>query len=213
MSLIESLEALLREHDRIGSPLRDRLAQGNPPGRVEAAIQELGLTPSSELVDLFVWHDIQWTAAGETPITWFWPAYPLGLEDAVDSYKRSMELGGVTPAELQRHLADSGPASTLTGFWRSDWFPILYGGPEEYAVVCSLDGRQLDASPVWRTNWHPDDNFQSAQMAPTLVDFVDRIVELFRAGAYEWNPEQQDITTVDHVFERLGLGGTGRPWP
>jgi hypothetical protein len=49
-------------------------------------------------------------------------------------------------------------------------------------------------------------------MSPTLTTFVDRIVELFRAGAYEWNPEYRDITTVDVVFDRLGLGDQFRPW-
>lgn len=131
MSLIESLETLLEEHDRIRSPLRDRLVQGKSPGQVEAAIRGIGLTPPSDLVDLFAWHDIQDAPGEKTRITWFWPAAPVRLNEAVDSYRLSMEIGGVTPDELEQHVAASGPGSTLTGFWRSDWFPILYGEPEE----------------------------------------------------------------------------------
>ena len=47
-----------------------------------------------------------------------------------------------------------------------------------------------------------------------LLHEHDRIVvELFRAGAYEWSAEEQAIMTVDDVFDRLGLRATGRPWP
>jgi hypothetical protein len=212
MSLFDALEALLEEHDRVGSPLRDRLVPGTPPDQTEAAIRGLGLTPTPELLDLFAWHAVRDMPGEDARITWFWPASPLRLDEAVSSYRQSMQLGGVTPEELIEHLAASGPGSTLTGFWRSDWFPILSGEPEEYAAVCALNGEHLVESRVWRQNWHPHDSFQSAQIAPSLTSFVDRIVELFRAGAYVWDAEQRDIATVDEVFEALDLGMTGRPW-
>jgi hypothetical protein len=49
-------------------------------------------------------------------------------------------------------------------------------------------------------------------VATSLTSFVDRIVELFRAGAYVWDAEQRDIATVNEVFEALDPGTTGRPW-
>ena len=213
MSLIESLEALVVEHDRIGSPFRDRLAPGVPRDRIVTAVRDLGLSPPNELVDLLTWHAIRDDPADESRVTWFWPASSYRFDEAVDAYRLSMGIGGVTPTELERHVAAAGPGSTLSGFWRSDWFPILYASPEDYAVECSIDDHPIAASPVWRTNWHPDESFQTAQMAPTLTAFVDRIIELFREGAYQWDSEHQAIETVDAVFDRLGLGTTGRPWP
>jgi hypothetical protein len=210
MSLIDSLEALVEEHDRIGSPLRNRLAPGVPRDRMESALMALGLTPAEELIELFAWHEVRDDPGDKWRVTWFWPASPLRLDEAVDEYRHAMGIGGVTPAELELHLAAAGPGSTLTGFWRSDWFPILEGG--EGAVQCGINGQAVDGSPVWRQNWHPNETFQAAQLAPTLTDFVDRIVELFRAGAYQWDAEYQAITTVDAVFDRLGLAATGRPW-
>ena len=210
MSLVESLDALVEEHDRIGSPLRDRLVQGVPRDRIESAVRALGLSPSAELVDLFAWHGIRDDQGDESRITWFWPASPYRLDEAVASYRQSMTIGGVTPAEIQQ---SGGPGSSLTGFWRSDWFPILYGSPETYAVACDTGGAVTAEGPVWRVNWQPDPGFQSAEVAPSLTAFVDRVVELFRAGAYEWSAEHWAIITVDDVFDRMGLGENGRPWP
>jgi hypothetical protein len=211
MSLTDSLEALVEEHDRIGSPLRERLAPGAPDELVDSTIRALGLSPPAELVELFAWHEVRDNPGDKWRTTWFWPASPFTLIEAVDEYRHAMEIGGVTPAELERHVAAAGPGSTLTGFWRSDWFPILDHG--EGAVQCAINGETLEGSPVWRQNWHPNENFQAALLAPTLTDYVDRIVELFRAGGYQWNAEDQAIVTVDEVFDRRGLGATLRPWP
>jgi hypothetical protein len=211
MRLIDSLEALVEEHDRIGSPLRNRLAPGVPRDRIESAVMALGLSPPEELIELFAWHEVRDDPGDRWRVTWFWPASPLRLNEAVNEYRHAMRIGGVTPAELDMQVAAAGSGSTLTGFWRSDWFPILERG--EGAVQCAINGDVLGRSPVWRQNWHPNENFQAAQLAPTLTDFVDRIVELFRAGAYQWDAEYQAITTVDDVFDRLGLAETNRPWP
>ena len=211
MSLTDSLEAMVVEHDRIGSPLRERLAPGVPRDRVESAVRALGLSPPGELIELFAWHEVGDDPGDKGRVTWFWPASPFRLDEAVDEYRHAMTIGGVTPAELELHIAAARPGSTLTGFWRSDWFPILDGG--EGAVQCGIDGETPEGSPVWRQNWHPNEDFQAAQLAATLTEFVDRIVELFRAGAYRWDAESQAILTVDDVFDRLGLRATYRPWP
>ena len=211
MTLTPSLEALVEEHDRIGSPLRERLALGVPRDQIESAVMALGLSPPEDLIELFAWHEVRDDPGDKWRVTWFWPASPFRLNEAIAEYQRAMSIGGVTPAEVDVHIAAAGPGSTMTGFWRSDWFPILDGG--EGAVQCAINGETLEGSPVWRQNWHPNENFQAAQLAPTLTEFVDRIVELFRAGAYTWDAEYQAITTVDEVFDRLGLAATYRPWP
>lgn len=211
MSLTDSLEALVEEHDRIGSLLRDRLAPGVPAELVDSTIRALGLSPPAELVELFAWHEVRDDPGDKWRVTWFWPASPLRLDEAVAEYRQAMRIGGVTPTELDAHIAAAGPGATLTGFWRSDWFPILDSG--EGVVQCAINGGTLEGSPVWRQNWHPDENFQAALLTPTLTDYVDRIVELFRAGGYQWSADDQAIMTVDDVFDRRGLGATLRPWP
>ena len=72
MTLTDSLEALLVEHDRIGSPLRSELKPGPDAETVRRAIAATGLSPHSELVELFSWRDV----AGSDRTTLFWPAAP-----------------------------------------------------------------------------------------------------------------------------------------
>jgi hypothetical protein len=61
--------------------------------------------------------------------------------------------------------------------------------------------------------WHPDPGFETKRVAGSLSEFVEGIVELFRAGGYRWDDEHQAIITVDSVFEARGLGTDYRPFP
>lgn len=97
----------------------------------------------------------------------------------------------------------------FTGFWRTDWFPV-FGTTDHYAVECPGGGGSTSGA-IWRPNWHPDPGFETTRVAPSLTAFIDRAVDLFRAGGYRWDPEYQAIVTVDEVFERLGLGHSHRP--
>jgi hypothetical protein len=211
VSLTEALEAMVAEHDRIGSPLRSRLGPGLPRENVEAALAELGLTAPEELVELYGWHEITDAPDDRTRVEWFWSGEPYRLDEAVADYRRSIEMGGVTPAELDEHVRRMTPASSFTGFWRTDWFPILSGEPETYAIECGRAARSSAA--VWRANWHPDDRFPTMRVASSLTAAVERIVELLRAGAYAWDVEHGSLQPVDEVFEQGGLDDNARPWP
>ena len=214
MTLAVSLDALVAEHDRIGSPLRESLGPGAPRAEIAAAVGRLGLSPPAELLDLFAWRDVRDGSGGDVRVDWFWPAGPFRLGDAVDQYRQAIEIGGATPAEVEEADRKRDPGiSTFTGFWRTDWFPILGGSPETYAIECRLDGARGARAPIWRVNWHPDADFQTVQVASSLTGFVDRVLELFRAGAYAWDPHSRAIVTVDDVFVRLGLDTLYRPWP
>ena len=128
----------------------------------------------------------------------------------MDHYTWAVDEGGVSKDEVGQMLADGlPPGSTFTGFWRDDWFPWLSGDPEEYAIAC--DGDPGDGAPVWRVNWHPDAGFETAEVAPSVHAFVDRVVDLFRASAYAWDPKYSAVVPVEAVFERLGLGLHLRP--
>ena len=64
-------------------------------------------------------------------------------------------------------------------------------------------------------NWHPDSEFQTVRVAPSLAALLDAAVDLFRAGAYRWDPTYDALVTVDAVFEERGLVPDYRPiaWP
>ena len=213
MTVHDSLEALVAEHDRIGSPLREELRPGTDRGRVEDAVRTLGLDPAPELIDFFAWHDLAARPGSPGRIDWFWPAGGLRLTEAVDEYHRSMALGGVSPAEVGDSLGpDQPPTAVFTGFWRTDWFPVLGGTPETYAIECP-DGGGSTPGALWRVTWHPHSDFQTARVASSLTEFLDRVVDLFRSGAYRWDAQFEAIVTVDEVLDRLALGTAGRPWP
>jgi hypothetical protein len=206
VSLAESLDELVRQHDEIGSPLRRQLAPGIARRETASRIGAIGLSAPEELLELFEWRSYQ---ARPDRVAWFWPAIPYTLDEAVDAYRTAMRMGGITQEEFDR-LDVTGRASTFTGFWRQDWFPIFQGSPEEYAVACS--GRPgVGQAPVWRVNWHPDARFETIEVAPSLETFLGRIVDLFRAGGYEWSAVHQAIVPVEAVFERRGLAATMRP--
>ncbi|HEX2754070.1 MAG TPA: hypothetical protein VHM48_01330, partial [Candidatus Limnocylindrales bacterium] len=200
----------LAEHDRIGSPLRSELGPGEPPERVEETLRAIGLTAPGELVELFGWRQVRPELLGAPRVAWFWPAQPRHFDEAVDHYRQSIEIGGITPAALEKAIrAGQPPEATFTGFWRTDWFPWLFGSPEEYAIECR-DG--ASEAPVWRVNWHPDQGFQTKQVGTSVTDFIERVVELFRAGAYTWDPADHSIVPVDEVFTQRGLDENRPPW-
>jgi hypothetical protein len=215
VTLSALLDELVVEHDRIGSPLRARLGPGRSRAEIEAALQGLGLAAPHEVVELFAWREIRDAPGDQSRVEWFWPAAPLRLDEALRSYRDMIQAGdgALTRAEVDELVRTFDPRNTFTGFWRDDWFPILYGTPEQYAVECGTAAGGEAASPVWRVNWHPDTGFPTMQLAPSLTAFVARVVELFRLGAYAWSEQYQSVTTIDEVFERLGLGYDVRPWP
>jgi hypothetical protein len=207
--LADSLEALIVEHDRIGSPLREELHPGIPGPQIDEAVRGVGLAPTGELIDFFAWHDLEARPGSPGRIDWFWPAGGLRLTEALDAYRQSIRIGGVSAAEVGDSLGpEQPPAATFTGFWRTDWFPVL--GQEPYAIECPGGGGSSPGA-LWRVNWHPDSNFQTVRIAANLTEYIDRVVDLFRAGAYRWDPDFEAIVTVDEVFERRGLAATMRP--
>lgn len=212
VTLTEALDELVSEHDRVGSPLRSRLGPGRPRPDVETALAGIGLSAPDQVVELCGWREILDDPSDQSRVAWFWPAAPYRLDEAVEVYRRSVEIGGVPPQEADGLDGQASAASTYTGFWRTDWLPFLYGSPEVYAVECGSEAGSTTLA-VWRVNWHPDPGFETVQVADDLTSFVARIVELFRIGAYAWNNELQSIEPVDRVFEQMGLGATARPWP
>jgi hypothetical protein len=80
MSLTDSLDALLAEHDRIGSPLRDQLIGGPPRSRVEEVVRGVGLEPPADLIDFFSWRAVGDDRGGTARVDWFWPAAPHRLD-------------------------------------------------------------------------------------------------------------------------------------
>jgi hypothetical protein len=215
MGLTELLEALVVEHDRIGSPLRSRLGPGRTAADVEAALGAVGLTPSDEIVEFFGWHEIRDEPGDLSRLDWFWSAAPFRLEEAIRHYGINCSIGegALTLAQFDELVrAPRHPDDTFTGFWREDWLPLFYGY-EYYAAVCGIapGSERRAASPMWRVLFHPD--VPTMQLETSLTAFIDRVIEMFRLGAYEWNAEYQSVEPITAVFERAGLDYNARPWP
>ena len=211
LTLFDALEALVAEHDRVGSPLRDELRPGPVRGQVEDAVRGVGLDPPQELIDFFTWHEVAARRGSLGRTDWFWPAGALRLDEAIETYRRSIAVGGASWAQVGDSLGpEPPPATTFTGFWRTDWFPVLAGSPETYAIECP-GGDGSTPGALWRVNWHPDPEFQTARVASSLTEFIGRVVDLFRSGAYRWDAKHEAVITVDDVFVRRGVGATFRP--
>jgi hypothetical protein len=215
LTLTESLEELVVEHDRIGSPLRSRLGPGLRRASVEAALRASGLSAPEELFELYAWHEIQDEPGDRSRIEWFWPAAPYRLEEAIRDYSSVIQVGdgALTMAEFDELVRTRDPRDTFNGFWREDWFPVLYGSPETYAIECGLADGRTAGGGIWRVSWHPNAGFPDRRLEPSLTALVNRAVELFRIGAYVWNTEYGTVEPVNEVFEREGLGYDVRPWP
>jgi hypothetical protein len=214
MRLTDSLEALVVEHDRIGSPLRSRLEPGRTTADVEGALGAVGLAPSDEIIEFFGWHEIRDEPGDRSRLDWFWPAAPYRLEEAIQHYGLNCSIGdgALTLAQFDELArAPRHPDDTFTGFWREDWLPLFYGG-EDYAAVCGMASAERPvASPMWRVLFHPD--APTMQLETSLTAFIDRVIEMFRLGAYEWNAEYQSVEPITAVFEGAGLDYNARPWP
>ena len=132
--VVDRFDALVDGLGRLGSPIGRFLRPGQSATAVESATQSLGLAAPDELVEWFGRHDgpdddaLQVADAGASPLELFPGIRPLTLAQAVSHC-----------ADMRRSAEDLGDEAAL--FWRSSWFPILYGPGSTFAVECPVDGR------------------------------------------------------------------------
>lgn len=184
------LEELVGELGTLGSPIGRYLQPGRPEADVRAALAAFDLSPPTELVDWFGWHDgIDYEAAdlgedGDEPIEIFFSLTLLNLEEA-------SRLCRERRAGVREAFGVDRPGPEADPFWRDPWFPVIAGGDSLFAVACDAAATR-ESAPVWRVYSHPGP-FETGQVADSLADLVGRMATEVRAGSVWWDEGSRSI--------------------
>jgi len=198
----DALDALVDRHRRLGSSVPDYLRPGLDAPDVRSAIGELGLNPTDELVELFVWHDGldagAWPrGAGKAGFPRIWgDAFFAPLTVAVETYRESIRIDQVAAETELRAYGNAGPPT-----WNPEWFPAFSSGDETYGVDC---GSSPDRGLVFDVWWHPEDvDNPTRARFKNLTLMMEAILRRFDEGAYTWNPEIRWFDFDDAILDRL----------
>ena len=192
-----ALDALVEEHDRLGSPIGDYLRPGTPPATVAAHLEGLGLTAPPDVVELYGWADgtdeAAWqAAAGPAPFLRFvGDAYFPTLDDARRWCRNIRDLAAIA-------AYDSDGALAPDELWHPTWFPVLRQDRGEFAVACS-SGAATVHSVVWETG--------PGQTYPNLIEFIRNAASELREH-FVWLPDDKVLLRREVADLRQSLGGT-----
>jgi hypothetical protein len=171
---LSRLEALLA---RSGAAIVPVLHRGIDESEVVSLLAGVGLTPSSEVVSWFGWHD----GAGERAM----PSRVIELVPGGEFYDLAYLCRECRETRANAEVAAAMPGGVLTSgdLWRSSWFPLLRLFGKGFLVV-DLAGGEGAVSPV-HVVWHDDEPERRARVAwPSIGAFVDAVIERFEAGVY-----------------------------
>ena len=201
-SLRTSLEALVDEHRKLGSPVGDYLRPGIPATAVVAQLEGLGLTAPPDVIDFYGWADgtdeAAWqAAAGPAPFLRFvGNAYFPSLDGAV-------QWCG-TIREIAKDIAyDSDGVLAPDELWNPTWFPVLRRDRGEFAVACSPDAATVHGV-VWEM---PGEG----QTYPNLIEFI-RSAAIELREHFVWLPDDKVLLRREVAELRRSVGGS-RPDP
>jgi hypothetical protein len=190
MTVASTLEAILAEHDRLGSPLRRYLRPGLAENDVRARLASLGLEAPPELVEWFGLadglDDARWQADadGAPDLALVTTVGPYSLADAITTYSLGQRLN----------------AETGVPYWRADQLPVLVGLKCDYSITCARG----DTS-VWRVVLPPESgSWVTAPVAVSLETLLERMLVALRADAYVWDAELGALEPDDEVLDGLG---------
>jgi hypothetical protein len=199
----DALEALLAEHDRIGSPVRQYLAKGMPDDEVRRRLVALGLDPASDLVDFYTWQNGVDTEARrrthENGDLYLFPVYTSpSLPEAEELYRLKRQVSEYFGTEARR--IEDVPS---VGYWAKTWFP-LFIGDRTYAA----DSRGGPTSIVWGQASHP--NGPTLPLYTSIVELIDDISSRFRVGAYTWLEDVGDYGGDPELWMALDRAAENR---
>jgi hypothetical protein len=175
--LIESLDLLVDRLERAGSPIRTALRSPRPAPDVARHFTLLGLHPTSELVDLFSWHD------GVDGADLFWETNFHPLSETTAVWRLAQSIANEDPqsrAAADRHVSFPGPV---------EWFPALFMDGNELLVI---DNSQSTArGSVWFTFTQSE----PAWVFDSLLEGVQAAVWCVERGL--WRPDNQGRLECD----------------
>jgi hypothetical protein len=193
-SLTAALEALLAEHDRIGSPVRHYLTKGRPEAEVRSRLQALGLDPADDLVAFYAWQDgietdVWRRDSGAVGGLYLYPWYTSpGLAEAEERYRIKRLVSTEAYGKTLRRREDVPDV----GYWAKSWFPLFIGD-----LTYAADSRGGPVSSVWRQASHPDG--PTLPLYPAILDLIDDIAGRFRRGVYTWLKDAADFDSDEDL--------------
>jgi hypothetical protein len=198
--LTDSLEALLAEHRRIGSPVAAYLRPGQPADRVRGQIVALvGADPPTDAVDLFAWHDgidnERWEKddVGTGFARLFGDTHFAPIADAVKEYRERLE----TDARTASYAIDGAAAPT----WKPSWFPLFCQGWDTYGIEC--DPASPDLGRIHDPAWEPPHGVGPGARFRDLAHLVQSVIRRVEAGGYTWDPETRFLEERAEILEPL----------
>lgn len=175
--LAEALSRLEAVLARAGAVIVPVLHRGIDETEVGKLLAGMGLTPTSEVVTWFGWHD----GAGERGMATRAIELVPGGEFCDLAYlcRECRE----TRANAEAVAAMPGGVLTSGDLWRSSWFPLLRLFGKGFLAV-DLAGGEDSVSPV-HVVWHDDEPERRARVAwPSVGAFVEAVIERFEVGVY-----------------------------
>ena len=193
------LEAIL---SRSQAAIVPSLHSGIGEPEVRATLQDIGLTPSAEVVTWFGWHNGAGERGMPTSHIHLVPAgafYDLRYQCGQYQQKRSAaEYVASAVADLP---SKTGFRATADDLWRLSWFPVLDLLGKGSIAVSLVAGKTT--SPVHIVWSDSDIELASRPVWPTIRAFVETVIARFEEGTY-WVNDQGvvDGQAMDHWSEQ-----------
>jgi hypothetical protein len=198
--LTNALDALMAQHQRIGSPVPGYLRPGLPADSVRERISaSVGLDASPDVIDVFAWHDgidnEAWVrdGVGTGFARLFGDAYFAPLDGAVREYRERIETDEV----VARYSTPDSAVET----WRRSWFPAFCQGWDTYAVEC--DQGRSDYGRVYDPAWDPPTGDYPAPRFRDLLHLVGSTIRRFEADGYWWDPAARFLEGRSEILHPL----------
>lgn len=198
--LTRSLDALVAEHQALGSPAGDFLRPGLPAADVVTQLDGLGLPAPPDVVELYGWADgtdeVAWQAhAGQAPFLRFLGDLSFPPLNATAEWCRTA-----------REMANAASFDSLEGlppeaFWDPTWFPVFRLDRGEIAVSCSLDQLAQVHEVIWD---RPDER----RTFPSLTAFIVAATADLR-DRFVWLSDDRVLLRREVAALRRSAGGSG----
>lgn len=176
--LSERLTVLEHVLGEVGSPLMDHLLPGRDAAEVAAALSSRDIDPHPDLIDWFGWHDGTDLPRSTDPPGMLLPVPENRLIGPLHLPGFDEALAGHDDAVA--HEAEENPNPQSPRFYWPGWFPVLVFTDHWLGCVDTTGSvgpvGTLFIFDVWRDNKPPKPFF------PSLVAFVDAVIDTYRGG-------------------------------
>lgn len=165
--LIDALDRLIVEHDRVGSPMRQCLRPGLDTARIARTLDHLSVNPHRSLIDLFGWADGVDFGAWRSLVR-------MGQPHIIPGFDFRPLSENVATARL---LSDELGAH---GLWMPGWCPVFWSQTSGY-IVDAADGA------VW---FVAADDLTRERESQDLEGLVERSIEQWREGEFFFDEDR-----------------------